>query len=138
MKLMTLFLLLIGGLQLAAQEDPVLIEAKLYLPAHVVKGLSANQLLVVHYVMEESDGKMTTGKFAARKIKDNIYSFPLKRAMFFRLVFGTGDYSTQLFCVDNRNGKAAEEYDFNLLLEKKRFDPADLKFIAPCVQREEE
>lgn len=138
MKLICCSLLLHLSFLAFSQNDSTLVQAKLFLPANVIRGLSPTQPLVIHYIKEDASGKLQTGKFNAKKIKDNQYNLVLNKNMYFRLVFVAGEYSAQLFCVDNRNGKATEEYDFNILLEKKRFDPADLQFMAPCVQREEE
>lgn len=138
MKIVFLSLLIHLSMLAASQDDSTLVQAKLFLPAHIVKGLSPTQSLTVYYIKEDASGRMQTGKFVAKKGKDNQYSIFLHQAMYFRLVFVAGEFSAQLFCVDNRKGNVLEEYDFNILLEKKQFDPKDLQFIAPCVQREEE
>lgn len=135
------FIFLITCLQinavLQAQQDSTRIEAKLFLPAHVQKGLSPAQPLILHYVAEAPGERLVSGGITARRFRDNQYVFFLRPTMYFRLVFVAGDYSAQLFCVDNREGKVMETLDFNILLEKKRFDPADLQFVAPCVLKEE-
>lgn len=135
------FIFLMAGLlvttMLHAQRDSTRIEAKLFLPANMLKGLSPSQSLTLHYVAEAPGEKLVTGKISARRIRDNQYGFSLQYTMYFRLVFVAGEYSAQLFCMDNREGKIREDFDFNILLEKKRFDPADLQFVAPCVVREE-
>lgn len=136
MKIVFLSLLIHLSMLAASQDDSTLVQAKLFLPAHIVKGLSPTQSLAIHYIKEDASGRMQTGKFIAKKGKENQYSFFLHHTMYFRLVFVAGEYSAQLFCVDNRKGNVLEEYDFNILLEKKLFDPKDLQFMAPCVQRE--
>ena len=125
MKIVFLSLLIHLSMLAASQDDSTLVQAKLFLPAHIVKGLSPTQSLAIHYIKEDATGRMQTGKFIAKH-----------HTMYFRLVFVAGEYSAQLFCVDNRKGNVLEEYDFNILLEKKLFDPKDLQFMAPCVQRE--
>jgi hypothetical protein len=136
MKILGCFLLLHLSMLAFSQNDSTLVHAKLFLPAHVSKGLPPGQSLQIYYIKEDPSGKMQTGTFIAKKGKDNQYILFLHHTMYFRLVFVAGEYSAQLFCVDNRKGNALEEYDFNILLEKKRFDPKDLQFMAPCVQRE--
>ncbi len=138
MKYLCSFLLLQISMLAFSQNDSTLVQAKLFLPANVIKGLSPTQSIIIHYIKEDASGKMQTGKFSAKKSKDNQYNLVLSHNMYFRLVFVAGEYSAQLFCVDNRKGNVTDEYDFNILLEKKRFDPADLQFIAPCVLREED
>ena len=137
MKTTILFFLMGWSLVTAAQTDSSLVEARLFLPSHVLKGLSPTQPLTIHYIMENSFGSTETGKLKTKKGKENQYSFYLKPSMYFRLIFVVGEYSAQLFCIDNRKGDAARDYDFSIILEKKRFDPSDLQFMAPCVQREE-
>ncbi len=114
------------------------IEAKLFLPANVLKGISADQKLVIHYVLEGPEEKWETAKITGKKVRDNIYSFSLKNGMYFRLVFVIGEYSYQMVCVDNRAGEATEKYAFNILLEKRKFNPDELKFIAPCLASDDE
>lgn len=138
MKYLCALLLLHLSILVHSQKDSSIVQAKLFLPANVLKGLSPTQTLVIHYIKEDAYGNIQTGKFNAKKGKDNQYQLLLSQSMYFRLVFVAGEYSAQLFCVDNRNGKANEDYDFNILLEKKHFDPADLQFMAPCIQREED
>jgi hypothetical protein len=138
MKFVFLSLLIHLSMLASSQYDSTLVQAKLFLPAHVIKGLSPTQSLTIHFIKEDASGNMQTGKFNAKKGKDNQYSLFLNHTMYFRLVFVAGGYSAQLFCVDNRKGNVLEEYDFNILLEKKLFDPKDLQFMAPCVQREED
>lgn len=138
MKIFCLFLSICLAVSAQAQTDSSLVQAKLYLPAHLTRGIPSTQPLIIYYLREDESGKVQTATLRAGKGKDNQYSFFMKQSMYFRMVFVTGEYSAQLFCVDNRKGKASEEYDFNILLEKKRFDPADLKFMAPCVVKEGE
>jgi|GEM_PF-1261845 len=139
MKHFLLFIaLLVSGLAFAQSSDTTQVEANLFLPAHVLKGLTADQKLTVHYVLEGPEEKWETSKITARKVKDNVYSFSLKQGMFFRLVFVIGEYSYQMVCVDNRAGEVAENYTFNILLEKRKFNPDELKFIAPCLAGDDE
>jgi hypothetical protein len=138
MKIFCLFLSISFAFHASAQTDSSLVQAKLYLPAHITRGIPSTQSLIIYYLREDDSGKVQTETLVARKEKDNQYSFIMQPSMYFRMVFVAGEYSAQLFCVDNRKGKATQEYDFNILLEKKRFDPADLKFMAPCVVKEEE
>ncbi|MFT3677742.1 MAG: hypothetical protein QM781_17755 [Chitinophagaceae bacterium] len=133
-----LIALLISGFTFSQTPSGTEIEARLFLPSNVLKGISADQKLVIHYVMEGPGEKWETTKITGKKVKENIYSFSLKQGMYFRLVFVIGEYSYQMVCVDNRAGEATEKYTFNILLEKRKFNPDELKFIAPCLAGDDE
>lgn len=137
MKGISLIVALLLACAVSAQENTS-VEAKLFVPANVLKGVLPTQPLVIHYVVSDAEGKMETGKMTAKRVKDNLYSFSLKQAMYFRLVFVIGDYTYNMPCVNNRNGTAAEDYYFNVLLEKKKFDPKEMQFIMPCIVQDEE
>lgn len=138
MKRLLLFILFFAPFFAFSQSAATPVEASLFLPAHVVKGLTADQKLTIHYVLEGPEEKWETSKIVAKKVKDNVYSFPLKQGMYFRLVFVIGDYSYNMSCIDNRSGEATDKYTFNVLLEKRKFNPDELKFIAPCIARDDE
>ncbi|NCT75147.1 MAG: hypothetical protein GXC78_11490 [Chitinophagaceae bacterium] len=138
MKRLILFILFLTPAFAFCQSADTPVEASLFLPAHVVKGLTADQKLTIHYVLEGPEEKWETSKIMAKKVKDNVYSFSLKQGMYFRLVFVIGDYSYNMICIDNRSGEAMDKYTFNVLLEKRKFNPDELKFIAPCIARDDE
>lgn len=133
-----LLALLVSGFAYAQPPENREIEAQLFLPSHVLKGLTADQKLVVHYVAQNAAGEWETSKVAAKKGKDNLYNFSLKPAMYFRLIFVIADYSYSMMCIDNRKGTAAFKYNFNVLLEKRKFDPQELNLIAPCPVRDDD
>lgn len=138
MKRLILFILFLTPAFAFCQSADTPVEASLFLPAHVVKGLTADQKLTIHYVLEGPEEKWETSKIVAKKVKDNVYGFSLKQGMYFRLVFVIGDYSYNMSCIDNRSGEAMDKYTFNVLLEKRKFNPDELKFIAPCIARDDE
>jgi hypothetical protein len=131
-QLCLLTLLFVSVTTLAQQSDSS--EAKLFLPANVLKGLPVNQKLLVYMIAEKTESK----PIEAKKIRDNVYRFPFKREFYYRIIFVAGEYCFTVSCIDNKNGSANEDYVFEVLLEKRKFDPIELKFIAPCIVKDEE
>lgn len=131
-------LIFLSSFATAQETDETTIEAKLYIPANALKGITADQKLVIQFVAEKPDEKFETGAIQAKRVSENIYSFYIKPWMYFRLVFVIGDYSYNMMCINNRERTASDDYYFNILLEKQKFNPEDLKFIAPCIRDEEE
>jgi hypothetical protein len=118
-------------------ESGLSVNVKLFLPTHVKNSLLPTDKLVIYSIADDSSKKPYT-KLVARKEKDNVYNFTLSVALHFRLVFAIGGYQYQMSCVDNRNAQANELYNFDILLEKRKFDPAELKYFRPCIMQDDE
>lgn len=110
------------------------VEVKLFLPVHVKNSLTPNDKLHVHLVALPGDTVFTGRKtVVARKIQQNIYQFELPKTKLWNIAFTIGHYSYQMMCVDNKEGKAQENYPFNILLDAGVYDPA-VQFLPPCVR----
>jgi hypothetical protein len=138
MRILALSLLLFACGTLIAQDN-ITVEAKLFLPTDIKNTLTVNDKLVVYLTPFSDD---TAGKkqivTIAKKISGNVYEFKLPARYFWHIGFSIGRYTYQMMCVDNREGDAAESYDFTILLTANKVDFKNIKFLPPCIRRDDE
>lgn len=113
------------------------IEVKLFLPTHFKNELKPTDKLEVYFMALE-EGVKNPKKVVAKKVRDNVYSFKLAEIKFWHIGFSIGVYRDQMMCVDNREGKAKDDYTFNVHLTKSNQDFSKIQFLPPCVRGDEE
>jgi hypothetical protein len=138
MRIVALCIFLLSSQALFAQED-VTVEAKLFLPTDIKNTLAVTDKLMVYLTPFPDD---TAGKkqliITAKKITGNIYEFKLPARYFWHIGFSIGKYTYQMMCVNNRDGDVTDNYDFNILLTNNKVDFKNIKFLPPCIRRDDE
>lgn len=130
----TLFVILILFAVRSSSAQNTTIEVKLFLPVHVKNTLTPNDQLNVYMIALPGDtilkGRRTV---VAKKIQQNIYQLELPKTKLWSIAFSMGNYSYQMMCVDNKDGRAVENYSFNILLDVGKYDP-ETQFLPPCIR----
>lgn len=140
MKIIAFFtLLLLSPVLYGQTEKETIIELKLFLPAHIKNGPTVNEKLMIYFTVSPEDSMMKISKnTTAKKVKENIYFFKLPETKLWQIGFSIGNYSYSMMCINNTDGQAAENYDFNILLENKKVDFTKIRFLPPCVYEDKE
>lgn len=130
-KVMLLLLLFSVQFAFAQGEDETEIEAKLFLPVNVKSTIGPKDTLFVYLVSEKPGENMVVLK--AKHVSENVYSFKIRHRLYPRITYVIGGYRSHTVCINNREGDATDNYYFNILLEKGKVDPAELKLVPPCM-----
>ncbi len=138
--LLLIYCFLTGFILFSQSVESSTVEVRLYLPAHVKALPAAGTKLEIFFTTFLSDS-VNTGipkKVVARKVKENVYEFQLPHIRFWHIGFSYGKFSSQLLCINNKDGNAGENYDFKILLNPIKVDFAHIKFLPPCLTTDEE
>ncbi len=115
------------------------VEVKLFLPTHLKNEITATDKLVVYFTTFPDDTiRKYPKKIVAKKVEQNVYTFPLPTTKLWHIGFSIGPYSAAMLCINNRDGNASENYTFNILLKKEKVDFANMQFLPPCVRGDDE
>ena len=126
------FFLFISSFSFAQTITESRIDVKLFLPAHLKSTILPKDKLTVYLISEDDSAKFRQEVKTATRMEDNVYAFTWGQYFYFRIVFSIGGYSYNMACVDNREGQATDNYSFNILLEKVKFNKETLKYIRLC------
>lgn len=112
------------------------IQVKLYLPSHIKNDLTAADKLSVYFIKLLDDSIQVPKKIIAKRIQENVYEFNLPNTKFWHIGFSIGNYHYQMLCLDNRKGDAEENYTFNILLQRGKFESP--KLLPPCIRTDDD
>jgi hypothetical protein len=136
MKTLLLAAPLLTGYLSSAQATTV--QVRLFVPAHISNGISPESKLKIHFLPFPGDTTVVKKIVVAKRVKENIYEFQLPNTRLHHIGFSIGNFSAQMLCIDNTEGDAAENYDFDILLENVKKDYSKPFFLPPCIVRDED
>jgi hypothetical protein len=132
-----LIALLLSYCSFAQDNNETTIEAKLFLPTHLKNDIAPGNKLVVYFITLPDDTVRVPPKVIAKKVRENVYEFKLPTTKLWYIGFSIGNFGYSMMCVDNRQGDAADNYNFHILLERNK-DFIKPKFLPPCIRTDDD